>query len=284
MPRPIVLLFLATLSWSLTGVLVKGNSWDPLALTCVASLCGAAVQCIYARRIPFKFTAAALAASGFYAGLLLACIVSMKLTTAANAILLQFTSPVFAALFDWLLYRQRPSRADMVTFATVGIGLAVFFSGEVTNGHWLGNSVALLSGAFAAANALSLRKVPGAGQVHTVLCGNIVLFLVCLPFLWRADFTLLATAQAALLGALGMGLGWVLYAVAIPSVTAVQALLITTPEAVLNPIFVLLIIGEQPSLTTVIGGSIVLCAVVSYGLRTARESATERPAPLIAAS
>ena len=132
----------------------------------------------------------------------------------------------------------------------------------MTTGHTLGNALALLSGISFAAMAVALRRQKDGSPVESIILGNLLTFAIGLPWIVESP-RLPATGLAALLalGVVQLGFSYWLYARAIKQVTALEAVLIPVIEPVLNPVWVLLFMGEKPSGWALVGGAIVLGAV-----------------------
>lgn len=190
-------------------------------------------------------------------------VLATKLTTAANAIFLQYTAPIWVALFSAIVTKERLTRIDVITVIVVMSGMSVFFIESVSAEYMAGNIIALGSGVAFACVALFMRAQQGISTVESILLGNVLTAIVCLPFLdpfpMRADIIF----GILLLGVLQLGISYILYSWAITHVTAIEAILITTLEPLLNPVWVALFYGEVPSSTAIVGGIIVVAAVAA---------------------
>jgi drug/metabolite transporter (DMT)-like permease len=197
-----------------------------------------------------------------------------KLTTAANAILIQYSAPIWVALFGAWLLGERASRLDWLTIAAVLGGITLFFFEQLTFDHVAGNLVALGAGMALALNTLSLRKVaitPAASgssdPLRPLLLGNVLGAVLGAPFLLVSSPPG-ATAWSALL-ALGLfqqAAAYLAFAWAIRRATALEAILIPVIEPILNPIWVALAFGEYPGPWALLGGTIVIGAVTARAL------------------
>jgi drug/metabolite transporter (DMT)-like permease len=193
-------------------------------------------------------------------------VVANKLTTAANAILLQYTAPVYVALFGAWFLGERPRRADWLTLAVVLGGMVLFFLEDLTAENLWGNVAALGSGMGFAWMALFLRKQKEGSTSESVILGNLLAALIGLPFIVSAPPHPGDVLELLLLGVVQVGLPYALFARAIRGVTALESMLIPTVEPVLNPLWVLLLIGEVPGPLPLIGGAVILGAVTLRGL------------------
>ncbi len=255
-------LFLTAFLWSLGGLLIKGVTWHPLAIAGVRSALAVPVFLLFCRprpRFTWSFLQIATAVAYMLSSTLF--VVANKLTTAANVIFLQYTAPVYVAIFGAWFLKERTTAFDWLTiFAAMG-GMFLFFLDDLEIGGMLGNILALVMGVIFAALALLLRKQKDGAPLEGLLLGNILTALVGLPFIFGSPPGVSGWLILLLLGIFQLALPYVLYAKAVKHVTALEAILISVLEAVLNPLWVFLVIGETPGPWSLLGGAIVLVAV-----------------------
>jgi len=260
--RGVGLLVAAALCWSLGGLLIKAVAWPPLAVAGARGLIAAVFLGLTSGPLRFHFSRAQLVGAFCYAGCTISFCTATKLTTAANAILLQYSAPVWIALFGAWFLGERATRVDWTAIALVLAGMVLFFADGLDLSAVLGNGTAVLSGMFFAAMAMSLRYQKDGSPLESVILGNLLAGLVGLPWILRApSLDLTGWGALLLLGIVQLGLSYRFYTRAIKSVTALEAVLITVLEPVLNPLWVLLMLGERPGSRAMIGGAIVLGAV-----------------------
>lgn len=265
-----VLLALCGVLWSTGGLLIKGVAWHPLAIWSVRSAIAAAALFAVRRPSLRRISRAEWGAACALAATTGLFILSNKLTTAANAILIQYSAPVWIALLGAWFLGEKATRLDWLTIALVLGGIALFFVEQLTIDHIAGNLVALGAGVAFAFSALTLRRVALAHRedaptdpLRPLLLGNVIGAVLGAPFLavtpwpdlhgWGALIALGIVQQAA---------AYLCYAVAIRSATALEAMLIPVIEPILSPIWVALAYGEQPGAWALAGGIIVVGAVV----------------------
>ncbi|MSU69766.1 MAG: DMT family transporter [Opitutaceae bacterium] len=269
--RAVGLLVLTALCWSLGGLLIKGVTWPPLAVAGGRGIIAALFLAATSRGLRFDFSRVQWLGAVGYAFCTVAFCVATKLTTAANAVLLQYTAPVWVALFGAWLLGERATRAEWLTIFTVLGGMTLFFADSFELTHVLGNIVGIASGIGFAGMAIALRKQKDGSPVESIILGNVLAFLIGLP--WIVGAPTLATVgwiSLALLGLVQLGVSYWLYARAIRHVTALEAVLIPVIEPILNPVWVLLAIGEKPTPLSLAGGIIVLSAVTWRALASIR--------------
>ncbi|HWA28382.1 MAG TPA: DMT family transporter [Lacunisphaera sp.] len=262
-PKSVGLLLAGALCWSLAGVLFKHIEWPGLAVAGGRGLIAAIfLAAVGWRSLRFTWSPLQLGAAAAYAACTVLFTLANKMTTAANAILLQYTAPVWIALFGAWFLGERATRADWLTIVAVFGGLALFFYEGLQLNNVAGLLVALASGVAFAAMTLLMRKQKDGSPLESIILGNFIGFLIGAPALWTAP-SLPAAGWTALLllGVVQLGIAYLLYAKAIKHVTALEAVLIPVLEPILNPVWVLLAFGERPGRFALLGGIIVLGAV-----------------------
>lgn len=267
--RRAVLMLLATATlWSLGGLLIKWVDWNPMAIAGTRSLIGAAVIALAFRK-ELRFTGSfdQIGAAVAYAGTVVLFVVANKLTTAANAILLQYTAPVYVALFSpWFLGERAQSR-DWLSLAAILVGMLLFFGDKLSFHGYLGNGVALVSGFCFAWLTLFLRRHGEESSISALVLGNMLAGAIGLPFMFQSLPDAGGWMGLLLLGAVQLGLPYVMYSFALRRVRAVEGILIPMIEPVLNPVWVFLLLGETPGPLALLGGAIILGAVLFRAMR-----------------
>jgi drug/metabolite transporter (DMT)-like permease len=279
--RAVGLMAAAALCWSLGGLLIKSVAWPPLAVAGGRGFIAAAFLAVFAPRFRFTWSAAQIGGAVAYAATTILFVTATKLTTAANAILLQYTAPVWIALFGAWFLGERATRADWLTIAIVFCGMGLFFCDDLRLAGLAGNLIALASGVAFAAMTLLLRKQKDTSAEESIFLGNLLAGVVGLPFMFSAQTfpSVRGWIALALLGVVQLGVSYLLYARAIRHITALEAVLIPVIEPILNPIWVLLALGERPGPLSLLGGVIVLAAVTArtvHSLRRGRVASEER--------
>lgn len=197
----------------------------------------------------------------FFALLLGLYVGSTKATTAANAIFLQYTAPLYVIALGPLIVSERLRRADAAPFAICLTGIVILFAGNQgeadATGLWMGAGSGLFYGLF----FLWLRRMRYANPVAiTVInCAGVALIFAVIPASWHVDggelllLVLMALVQFAI--------PYVLFTTGIKTVPAAEASLIALTEPVLNPVWVALFYGEDPTTATVIGGAVIVAGL-----------------------
>lgn len=239
--QAVLLLGLAAAMFSTGGLFIKLVTIGPLALVSARSIIAAAIMWLWVWRTEEKrpfFTYDRYQIGGAIAlvGAQLFFVVANRQTTSANAVFIQFTAPIFVALFGIWFLGERATRRDWLTMAAIGVGFFLFFSDELTTTGFWGNVNALISGISLAWLVLFLRKQKDGSTAQTILLGNILAAVICFPFLFQETYTLADVGGIAFLGVLQLGIPFIMMSVAVRYLTAVETILIQTLEPILNPV------------------------------------------------
>lgn len=275
----ILLLILTAVLWSTGGVLIKWVTWHAMAIAGMRSAIAAAFLWVVLKRPQFTWSGLQLGGAVAYTASVLGFVLATKLTTAANAIVLVYTAPIYVALLSPWFLQEHTTRLDWLALGLAIGGMGLFFLDHLTIAGWWGNICAVCSGIATAWVVLCLRKQHGASTLETVLLGNLITALVGAPFMFHAFPDLTSWVALALAGIGQIGLASLLYIKAIKSVSALEAILIPVIEPLLNPLWVLLLIGEVPGRWALLGGTVVILAVTVRGLLAAAPTPVELAAP-----
>jgi drug/metabolite transporter (DMT)-like permease len=192
-----------------------------------------------------------------------------KLVGPANAILLQYTAPIWTAIFGWILIKEKPYIEHWLALAAIFLGLLIFFWDGLSGGMTVfGIVIALLSGVTFGIQSVFLRMMNGAEPSQALILSHWLTAAFCFPFVFIAmpSFTAPNILGLLFMGFIQLGMASALFSYGIKRVRAVQAMLTAVVEPLLNPVWVLIITGERPALTTIAGGSVILTAVLASSL------------------
>lgn len=256
-----IYLVITAVLWSLGGLLIKLVNWNPLAIAAGRSFISALLMLVYVRKPKFNWNRDQLLAAFFYFGTVTLFVTANKLTTAANAILLQYGAPIYVAIFAPLVLKEKTKTADWITITFALFGMTLFFLDKLEIRNLLGIVIAIASGVSFALYIIFMRKQKDASPIESTLLGNILTALVGFPFIFNQSFDFRNVLGIVLLGTVQLGFSYILYSIAIKYVEALEAILIPIIEPILNPIWVFLAFGERPGNWALIGGSVVLASV-----------------------
>ena len=209
---------------------------------------------------PFPLWAGAIA----YAFTMITFVIANKLTASANVIMLQYTAPVWAALLGWYFLKEKPRWENWCALVLVSMGMFLVFSGGLESGSMAGNVLAVLSGIAFGANSVVLRAQKDNNPADIMIFAHLICVLCSIPFfiLYPPDLTVKNCACMSFMGIFQIGIASALFAYGIKRISALQSMLISAIEPVLNPVWVLLVTGERPTSSALLGGTIILAAVV----------------------
>ncbi len=268
-----LLLIVTAVLWSTSGFLVKLIHWSPINIAAARSLIALPVVWLAVRTVRFRWSLFQLAAAGAYAGTVVFFVLATKMTTAANAIVLQYSAPLYVAILSAWIVGEKPTVFDWMSVLIVCAGMVLFFFDRLESGQLLGNVLGIVSGICFGLTALLLRKQKDAAPMESIVIGNGIAVLLCLPFVQWTLPPSDAWLPLVLLGVFQLGLPYVLYSIAIRSVRALEAVLIPMLEPLMNPIWTYLAVGEVPGPYAVAGGSMILVTLAIRAWRSVRRTA-----------
>ena len=259
--KALLLLAVTAILWSLGGLLIKSVDANPLAIAGTRSAIAAVMLLLVLKKPKFTWSFAQLGAALAYAATTTLFVTATKTTTAANAIFLQSTAPIYVALLSAWLLKERIKLLDWITVFIVMGGMVLFFLDNLSPTGILGNVIAAASGVSFAFFAIFMRMQKDGSPLESIFLGNLITAAIGLPFLPRSVPNTTGWICLVILGVVQLGLPYILYSMAIKHVTALEAILIPVIEPLLNPVWVFLILGESPGPLAFIGGLIVLAAI-----------------------
>jgi len=248
--------------WSTAGAAIKLTTLNAWQLSAGRSLVAALAVAVMVPASRVRPRPAVLAVALSNAVTVILFVLATKLTTAANAIFLQETAPLWVLLLAPLLLAERPTRGELVSIPVYAAGLALFFVDDLTAGQGVGKLCALASGLAFGITIVGLRHLREEGP-GALLWGSVIAAVITLP-LWGTgpSPTPADVALTLFLGIFQLALAYVCFARGLGGVTAVEASLLMLLEPVLNPIWTYLVAGERPGPWALAGGGVVLGATV----------------------
>jgi drug/metabolite transporter, DME family len=272
---PLMFVFAAAFLWSTGGLFIKWTSLSGLELSFYRSFFALITVAFLTRRDGFRLNGITAAAAILYAVLVILFVLATKQTTAANAIFLQYTAPVYLLILEPIVYKEKFRARDLITVLVCLGGMALFFVGQLRPQDVTGNLMALASGFFFALYFLCLRhpKVREVNRASSVIYGNLLCVLICAPWglaalssVGRHDLL-----SVMYLGIIQLGVSYVLFTLGMTrGVRSLDAGIICYIEPVLNPVWVFLVLAERPSRWALLGGAIIITAVIIHMLLDAR--------------
>ena len=264
--------------WSSSGLFIKLLDWHPIVITSVRSYIAVIFLLVLrfifpppskAKNQPLPLWIGAFA----FSFTMFSFVVSNRLTTAANAIMLQYGAPVWAAFLAWWLLKERPRWEHWGALVLVFMGLLLFFrdslgTGARGTGALAGDLLSIASGISFGLYSILLRKLKDFNPRDIMLLGHVVSAFLGIPFIILYPPSLNPTSIGIILymGIIQIGLTSVLFVYGMKRVRAIQAMLIATIEPILSPVWVFIILREIPTLTALAGGTIIIATVLASSI------------------
>jgi drug/metabolite transporter (DMT)-like permease len=276
---PVWYVVCAVTLWSIGGLFIKWTSVSGYEVNFGRCLFAAITIAFLTKFKAIKADKFTLLASLFYIGALSFFALANKMTTAANAIFLQYTAPIYILLFAPFVLKEKFRLQDLVTVIVCLIGMVLFFIDSAPNtnlsaqSQFIGNILGLLSGVSLGGYILLLRHPKALNQnpASSVFYGNIFACLVMLPFFITnpSPWTGNDLTAVIILGVFQIGLAYFLFTYGVThGVRSLDASIIGFIEPLLNPVWVYLAFKERPSNWAIAGGIIILAAILLHTLRT----------------
>jgi drug/metabolite transporter (DMT)-like permease len=280
--KAIGMMVTCSLMWSLGGLFIKLLPWSALAISALRSIIAAGVIYLYmrVRNIPFRWNRNSLLISFAISVTMICFVAANKLTTAANATVLQFTAPIFMVVILILFYKQRFRRLDFAAIAFTFLGIALCFLGETGQGSTLGNTIAIFGGLSYGCMYIFSGTSDYSTRMSGILLGQLMSFVIGIPFLPQVAATLTPTSLVLVLslGVFQLGIPYLFMSMAANDCSPLHCCLISVIEPLAAPFWVFLFHGEQPSLSAIMGSILVLTTVTAWSISNARaeEAAARR--------
>jgi len=261
----------AALLWSTGGLFIKLISFTAMQLSFFRCSIAAITFALLFRKRILLLNKLSITNSFIYAIVLITFVIATKTTTAANAIFLQATAPIYVLIFEPILTKTKYERINVITVGICVLGMILFFVGKLEPGHLEGNLIALISGITFAAFFLGMKRNDQQYQQSSIFWGNIIVAIVCIPFLVSLEMITFSDIwMVSFLGVFQIAFAYAFFASGLKRVIAVEASIISMVEPVLNPVWVFIGYGETPTVTAIIGGLIILGAIIVRSLITGR--------------
>ena len=272
-----IMMVICGVLWSMSGITMKYINWSPLLIVGGRGIFSAVIIYVSMKMSGYrlKVTRKSLGIA-FLTFMNLVCFVSAnKFTTAANAIVLQYTAPIFVLIVTAFILKRRLKTHEIVTVLIALFGIVLFFMDQVSNNGMFGNILAVTSGFFMGIMYALTGEIKDDGErISGLVLGHTSLAVICIPLgvlmTDPAEITLLPIMLVVFLGVVQMGIPYSLYGRATALISGVEVSLISMIEPILNPIWVALIYGEIPGSRALVGAVLIIGAVAAYTIIDAR--------------
>ncbi len=278
----IIEMLVCAILWSTGGIFIKLIDWNAFAIAGVRSFFSAITVFVF-----LKFTKQGIRLTkNTLKGGLLMCIafhtfvLANKLTTAANAIVIQYSLPIFIVVFSAIIFKQKFKVSDIIAVAMTFIGITLFFIDKLESGNIIGNLMAMTAGMCLALMYMTVDRTPAEDRVSVTFFGHLFTAIVGIPFLFigaKSNIDLTSVIYIVILGVFQLGVPYILYAKATEHCPPLACALLSAIEPVLNPVWVLIFDGETPGIFALIGAFIIILTVTLwciYGNKSRKEDKT----------
>lgn len=266
------------LLWGLAGVCVKSIPWNSISIMASRCAIGIIMFAILRKSFKIKFNKYTLFGSVMMSITGILYMLSIKLTTAATAIVLQYTAPIFVFLYSVIFQKRKAKFSETLIVLLVFGGCVLSFIDELDPTKMLGNILGLLSGVSFAAQIIGFSD-KRADSNDGMYLSNIISFIFCVPFMFfdkNMAFSSEIIFWVLILGVFQYGLANIFYAKGCQIINKIETSLLLTIEPVFNPIPVLLVTGEKPGFMALIGFVTVISGVTLYGVLPVLEKKYKR--------
>lgn len=269
-----LLVILSAVSWSFSGVLSRGTQWNGFSKAGVRAIIAVLIYAAVRKSFKVKLTRHTVIGA---LGVMLTSVlymIALSYTSSANAIILQYSMPVFVIFIDWLLFHLKPSAIDLGAVVLVAAGVILCCMQSMGGGAFFGDMISLLSG-LTFAMVFIVSRFKGVNTMDYTYLG----ILLCVPctvsvlFDPNVHFAVteavsLSTIAGEWFSMLLMGLslvgGYIFLAMGMRGTSPITAAILENLEPVLNPVWVFFFYGEDPGIYTILGAILVLVTVTVY--------------------
>ena len=268
----------AALCWSIGGLCFKFIPWNAVSIIGFRALFAAVVYAVYRKSVKVTLSKGNILAAIFLSLTTVLFVFANQMTTAAAAVMLQFTAPIFILIIEFAFFKKKPRLSEVVAIAFTLFGIFLFFTGDFGTGRTIGNIIAIFSG-FSFACVFVFNKRPDTQPEQSIMLGFLINAVICTPF---ALFDPNIAAEIVpwffviLMGVVQVGFAYVFFTIGIKRTPALLACLIVALEPVLNPVWVALFTPERPGQFAIVGGTVIVITVVAYNMWVAKREALPR--------
>lgn len=261
--------------WSTAGIVFKFLNWNSFVISGYRSLIALftvfAFLKITKRRFKIDKNAVLCGLSMFltFSGF----VAANKLTTSANAIVLQYTAPVFIIVICAFIYKDKFSKLDIAAVAATFFGIALFFFDRLDTSYILGNIIALGTGVTFAFTYVFQGKNDDESRMGGLIVGHLMTAAVGIMFSFFFPPQITASSIYAILflGVFQLSIPYILLSLASSKCPPLMCSLISIIEPLLNPVWVFIFDGEAPGIFAFTGGALVIAVVVIWLIASSKK-------------
>jgi len=277
--KGIIYIIICGLLWSTGGLFIKMISWNSLVIASLRSLIAAIILYIdmaFVMKTPKIIINRQTLANGFFLGsTMVLFVIANKLTTAANAIVLQSVSTILVIIYSAIILKKKLPLYEKVVVAVGLFGTVMFFFDQLTYNGMLGNIISLISaftfaGVFITASRAKDKQISNSGLILGQLCA----FIVGFPFIfiYPPEFELTSMMAITFLGVFQLGVAYSLFGRGTRLCPPVKSAIGAMIEPVCSPVWVAVFANEIPGPMALVGGVLVISALTVWGVLNAKET------------
>jgi len=265
--RGIFFVLTAAVLWSTGGLFIKKIPVDPLTIVCLRAAIAGLTLASFLRLKQIRFTRYLVGYIFAFSWLVISFVTATKLTSAGNAIALQYTAPLYLYIYGVWKKEIRVTGQTLAPILFIFFGICSFLAEPNQGSNFVGNMVAISSGMALALMTTFLHRMEGTPAISLTSLSNLATALLVLPFL--PDYSVLGSIDSEgwlsllYLGVIQIGLAYVCFVNGVKYVNPLQATVLALAEAILNPVWVALFWGEIPSKQGLIGAAFIMTAVLA---------------------
>ena len=267
--RAMLLMVITAAMWSLGGIFIKLISWNPFLIAGVRSGISGSIMALYMAATQTRFK---LNRYSLLAGMGLGCSATLftianKLTTAANAIVLQYTAPIFILLLSAFFFKEKMQKQDILVVCITMGGMVLFFLDQLSPGNLLGNILGILAGVTLGQMFVMVGRGgdDDATRMSGILIAHMITLMIGVPvgLPQTEEVAAIEILYVIILGVFQLGIPYVLYGIASRDCPPLACSLIGMLEPLLNPVWVAIFIGEVPG-PFALAGAVIIIATVTW--------------------
>lgn len=256
--------------WSIAGLLIKHIEMHPIVIAGGRSLFAALTVIVFMFFTKQKFIISrdTILSGVLLCGVFLCFVGANKLTTAANAIVLQYTAPIFVLIFSMIFLHKTPRAFDVLAVLLTLVGVVFFFIADIDAGSMLGNILGVVAGAFFGGMFVAVGNTKGEEKMSGILLAHIFCSAIGIPCLAFTENTVnvKGVALIAILGVVQLGIPYILYALASNKCSTISCVVISALEPVFNPVWVAIFVHEVPSPLAIVSGLFLIGVITVYSI------------------
>jgi drug/metabolite transporter (DMT)-like permease len=250
--------------------LADGDAWSILMLRSGTTFAAAIVIWMIWRAITPRAPAlvpgrAGFVVAGLYALASIAFVIAVYNTSTANLVFILAFNSMFAAILSWVFLGERPGPATLAAMAVMLVGVLIIVGDGIGAGNLFGDTMALAT-AFLIASAITVSRSTGRDMGFTSLVAVIVPFVIAAAMVSKTGLSVAAPWWIIFNGAIVMPISFFCLATGPRYISGPEVAMFYLLETVLAPVWVWLIFAEAPTTQSMIGGTILVVALVAHSL------------------